>query len=108
MHVEEWQKKMKIISVIINETRNRIDEFTDLNLNIIRFCNTFWNYFIDVFNILNVLNFKLHSLKLSDIQIMNNDDVHTAAVTKNSESATDIIELTATSVLDDVKMTSVK
>ena len=99
---------MKRILITINKTRNRIDKFTDLNINIIRFYNTFWNYFVDIFSILNILNFKLHSLELSDIQIINNNNVSAAAVIKNSESVTDITEFTATSVSDNIKITSVK
>ena len=97
-----------MISVIISEIRDRIDEFTDLNLNIAEFYDTFQNYFVDVFSISNVLNFRSCSSELSDVQMTNNDDASAAAVTENSESATDIMRFTAISVSDDMKMTSVK
>ena len=99
---------MRIILVITNKIRNKINEFTNSDLNIVRFYDTFQNYFIDVFSILNVLNFRLHSSELFNIQMINNDDVSAVTITENSESVTDIMKFITTSVLNNMKMTLVK
>ena len=99
---------MRMISVITNKIRNRINEFTDLDLNIAEFYDIFQNYFVDVFDISNILNFKLYSSELSDVQMMNDNNASAAAVTEKSESAINIIKFTVTSVLDNVKMILIK
>ena len=99
---------MKLISVNTSKNRNRIDKSINLNINMTGFHDTFQNYFVDVFSILNVLNFKLHSSELSDVQMINDNNASAAAVIKNSELTINIMKLTAISVSDNIKVTSVK